>query len=77
MPRAILNESDIHPAVRASVASHHHEIVDEVAIALPGHAFDIIKAPARNLGRENGEIKRLGDEMNGTGDTPYARIQYP
>jgi monothiol glutaredoxin len=42
MPRAILNESDIHPAVRASVASHHHEIVDEVKAAIAAHAVVVV-----------------------------------
>ncbi|MEI7515360.1 MAG: glutaredoxin domain-containing protein [Betaproteobacteria bacterium] len=42
MPRAILSESDIHPAVRASVALHHHEIVEEVKAAIATHTVVVV-----------------------------------
>ena len=40
MPRPILDEAQIHPAIRAKVASHRHEIVQEVQAAV--RANDIV-----------------------------------
>jgi len=40
MPRPILDEASIHPAVRAKVASWNHEIVDEVKAAV--QANDVV-----------------------------------
>ena len=37
MPRPILDESAIHPAVRAQVASHESDIVREVQAAVASH----------------------------------------
>lgn len=40
MPRPILDEASIHPAIRAKVAGWRHEIVDEVKAAV--HANDVV-----------------------------------
>lgn len=42
MARAILSEADIHPAIRQTVASHHHEVVDEVKAAIAVHPVVVV-----------------------------------
>ncbi len=37
MPRAILDENQLHPAIRAKVASSHRDVVDEVIAAIAAH----------------------------------------
>jgi len=42
MPRPILDEEHIHPAVRERVARHHHGIVEEVRSATERHAVVVV-----------------------------------
>jgi glutaredoxin-related protein len=42
MPRPILDEASIHPAIRDTVATHHHEIIDEVRAALVAHTVVVV-----------------------------------
>ena len=42
MPRAVLDESAIHPAVRAQVANHQTEIVREVQAAVSRHPVVVV-----------------------------------
>jgi glutaredoxin-related protein len=42
MPRSVLDESQIHPAVRERVASHHAEVVQEVQAALRQHPVVVV-----------------------------------
>ena len=42
MPRAILDESRIHPDVRDRVAGHHRSIVEEVQAAAAQHAVLVV-----------------------------------
>lgn len=42
MPRAILDESRIHPAIRAKVAQHQQTIVQEVQAAVATHAVVVV-----------------------------------
>jgi monothiol glutaredoxin len=42
MPRPILDESRIHPAVRQTVATHHTDIVAQVEAALAQHAVLVV-----------------------------------
>lgn len=42
MPRAILDEGQIHPAVRERVARLHHDIVEEVRAAIAAHPVVVI-----------------------------------
>jgi monothiol glutaredoxin len=42
MPRPILDEQHIHPAVRERVAGHHHAIVDVVQRAVSEHAVVVV-----------------------------------
>jgi glutaredoxin-related protein len=42
MPRAILDEDHIHPAIRDRIAGHHASIVDEVKRAIAAHAVVVV-----------------------------------
>lgn len=42
MPRPILEETQIHPAVRDTIARHHHGIVDEVRSAVQQHPVVVV-----------------------------------
>ncbi|MBU0588128.1 MAG: glutaredoxin [Gammaproteobacteria bacterium] len=42
MPRPILDESRIHPAIRAKVAGHEQAIVQEVMAAVAQHAVVVV-----------------------------------
>ena len=42
MPRHTLDESNIHPAIRETIASHHRDIVDEVQAAVAAHDVVIV-----------------------------------
>jgi monothiol glutaredoxin len=42
MPRAILDEIHIHPAIRARVASHHADIVQEVQQAIIAYPVVVV-----------------------------------
>ncbi len=42
MPRNILDESQIHPAIRERVASHHARLVQEVQAAVGQHAVVVV-----------------------------------
>ncbi|MEN9996833.1 MAG: hypothetical protein RL462_1609 [Pseudomonadota bacterium] len=42
MSRHILNESQIHPAIQALIASHHREVVDEVISAIEQHRVVVV-----------------------------------
>ena len=42
MPRALLDEAHIHPAIRARVANHHADIVQAVQSAVVQHAVVVV-----------------------------------
>jgi glutaredoxin-related protein len=42
MPRPVLDEQHIHPAIRERVARHHQGIVDEVREAIARHAVVVV-----------------------------------
>ena len=42
MPRLILNESQLHPAIRPLIAAHHRAVVDEVQAALAAHRVVVV-----------------------------------
>ncbi len=42
MPRPVLDESHIHPAVRARIATHHADIVQEVQAAVARNAVVVV-----------------------------------
>ena len=42
MPRSVLDESQIHPAVRERVAGHHAALVQQVQAAIAQHAVVVV-----------------------------------
>ena len=42
MPRPVLDETKIHPAIRERIAKNHGDIVDEVRAAIAGHAVVVV-----------------------------------
>jgi monothiol glutaredoxin len=42
MPRFILDESQVHPAIRQRIADHHNDIVKEVQTAVAAHAVVVV-----------------------------------
>lgn len=42
MPRAILDEAHIHPAIRTQLAELHHDIVNEVQAAIASHDVVVV-----------------------------------
>lgn len=42
MPRAILDEDQIHPAIRDRIASNHRDIVEEVQAAIAAHDVVVV-----------------------------------
>lgn len=42
MPRSILPEDRIHPAIRDTVANHHQDIIAEVEAAIAEHAVVVV-----------------------------------
>ena len=42
MPRPILDEAHIHPAIREKIATHQQEIVREVQAAIAAHAVVVV-----------------------------------
>ncbi len=42
MPRSIVDESKIHPAVRERIANHEYEIVQEVQAAIAKHSVVVV-----------------------------------
>ncbi len=42
MPRPILDEAHIHPAIRDTVANHHADIVREVQAAIAAHSVVVV-----------------------------------
>ena len=42
MPRAVLDEDHIHPAIHARIAAHHADIVQEVQRAVAVHPVVVV-----------------------------------
>jgi monothiol glutaredoxin len=42
MPRAVLSEAQIHPAIREKISSNHRDIVDEVQAAIRQHRIVVV-----------------------------------
>ena len=42
MPRTILDEAHIHPAIREKISTHHRDIIDEVRMAIEKHAVVVV-----------------------------------
>lgn len=42
MPRHILDEAHLHPAIRDAIAASHRDVVDEVKAAIAAHAVVVV-----------------------------------
>lgn len=69
MPRSILDESQIHPAIRERVAGHHAAIVREVQAAMHGQ-------PVLVVGMAHNPFPRRARRMLDAAAVPYRYLSY-
>jgi monothiol glutaredoxin len=69
MPRSILDESRIHPAIRDKIATHQQDIVNEVQAAVAAHAVVVVGMSQNPMPRK---ARRLLDAAN----IPYRYLEY-
>ena len=69
MARAILDEARIHPAVRAKIAGHHADIVDEVESAVAAHAVVVVGM------KQNPMPRKARKALDAVG-IPYQYLEY-
>src|SRR5258706_7983103 len=61
MPRSILDESRIHPAVRDKIASQNADIVKEVADAVAAHAVVVVGMRQNPMPRQARKLLQAGN----------------
>ena len=61
MPRHVLDESKIHPAIRERVAKHHESIVKEVQSALLAHPVVVVGM------RQNSVVRKARQALTAAG----------
>lgn len=62
MPRSILPEDRIHPAIRDTIANHHQDLIAEVEAAVAAHAVVVVgmkQNPFPRRARKLLEAKRI------------------
>ena len=69
MPRHILDEGRLHPAIRERVAAHHREIVDEVQAAAAAHAVLVV-------GMRGNPFPRQAKKVLAAAGVPYRYLEY-
>lgn len=69
MPRHILDESQIHPAVRERVAGHHRAVVDEVRAAIQAH-------PVVVVGMRGNPFVRKARKLLGDAGVAFQYLEY-
>ncbi len=69
MPRPILDESRIHPAIRDKVATHQQDIVNEVQAAVAANAVVVVGMSQNPMPRK---ARRLLDAAN----VPHRYLEY-
>ena len=69
MPRSILDESRIHPAIRGKIATHQEDIVNEVQAAVVANAVVVVGMSQNPMPRK---ARRLLDAAN----VPYRYLEY-
>jgi glutaredoxin-related protein len=69
MPRPILDEAQIHPAIRQKIAEHHNDLVDEVKRAIAEQAWVIVGMA------QNPHPKRAKRALDARG-LPYRYLEY-
>ncbi len=69
MPRAVLEEARLHPAIRDRVANHHADIVREVEAAVAQHAVVVVGM------RQNPFPKKARKALQAAG-VPFHYLEY-
>ena len=69
MPRPILDEDHIHPAVREKIATNHHDIVEEVQAAVAAHDVVVVGM------KQNPHPKQARKALDAAG-IPYHYLEY-
>lgn len=69
MPRRILEEARIHPAVREQVAAHHADIVQEVEDAVAKHAVVVV-------GMRQNPMPKRARQLLDAAKIPYLYLEY-
>ena len=69
MPRSVLDESQIHPAVRARVAGHHAAVVQQVQAAIRQHPVVVVGMA------QNPHPRRARKALDAAG-VPYHYLSY-
>jgi glutaredoxin-related protein len=69
MPRLVLEEARVHPAVRAKIAGHHAEIVREVEAAIAQH-------PVLVVGMRQNPFPRKARRLLSDAGIPFHYLEY-
>ena len=69
MPRRILEEDRIHPAIREKVATHHADIVQEVEDAIARNAIVVV-------GMRQNPMPRRARQLLDQAGLPYKYLEY-
>ena len=69
MPRTLLPETRLHPAIHDKVATHHKDIVDEVEAAVAAHDVVIV-------GMKQNPHPRAARKLLDARGTPYHYLEY-
>lgn len=69
MPRHILDEAQIHPAIRERIAGHHAAVVQEVQAAVRQHAVVVV-------GMAQNPFPRKARKALDAAGVPYQYLQY-
>ena len=69
MPRTILDEARIHPAIRAKIAGHHADIVREVESAAAANAIVVV-------GMKQNPMPRKARKALDARGIPYRYLEY-
>ena len=69
VPRAILDEAHIHPAIRDKIATSHRDIVDEVQAAVAAHDVVVV-------GMKQNPFPRKARKLLGARGTKFHYLEY-
>lgn len=69
MSRRVLPEAQLHPAIRATIADHHKDIVDEVMAAVAAHDVVVVGM------KQNPFPKKARKALTAKG-TPFHYLEY-
>lgn len=69
MPRSVLDEQHLHPAIRQRVAEHHADLVREVQAAVAQHAVLVV-------GMRQNPFPRKARKLLDAAGVPYHYLEY-